>query len=111
MKTISDLEDIKDKLNLIFPDAIRGSVGKCRWDGRQKVLHLSYFIGSDTVGGYKVLAKGNLLYFIEWDTNCGDVELFAESDSCVFVSRLINRFYDDVYTIDRCVNINKTNPP
>ena len=86
--TVSDLEDIGNALVDIFPQSIRGSVGHSRWDNGRKVLHLDYWIASDTVGGKKIKAQGDLFFFIEWDSNCGDERKFAESDKEVFIRRV-----------------------
>lgn len=104
MKTVADLEEIKSKLSSIFPNAVRGSVSKSRWGKGRKVLHLCYFIGSDTVGGLIIQAKGDLLYFIDWDTNKGHEYMFAESDNNDMVSRVIGMYRNEVHTIERTVN-------
>lgn len=90
-KTVSDLEGLKEDLLDNFPDAIRGSVADTSWDNRRKVLHLSYWVVSDDVGGMKVLAKGNMFYFIEWSAGGGEEYIFAESDYNIFLDRMKER--------------------
>lgn len=88
-KTVSEIECLRKDVLHLFPDAIRGSVAKTHWDKRRKVLHLTYWFHADTAGGTKVLAKGPLFYFIKWDTNFGDMPLFADSDYDMFARRLL----------------------
>lgn len=52
-------------------------------------MHLSYWIGSDDVGGLKVLAKGNMFYLIEWSASSGEEYLFAERDTEDFLARIL----------------------
>lgn len=101
MKTVEDIEEIREELKEIFPDAIRGSVAKSNWYCGRKQLHLSYWIGSDTVGGYIVQAKGNLFYFIEWDTNNGVEYKFAESDKEIMINRIRKMFNNRICYIDK----------
>ena len=103
MKTVSDIESIKDQLISVFPDAVRGSVSKSNWGKGRKMLHLHYWIGSDTVGGYIIQAKGDLFYFIEWDTNSGNNYLFAESEIVDMVNRVTAMFDNKIYRIERIV--------
>jgi len=103
MKTVDDIEEIRERLTGIFPDAVRGSVAKSNWGKGRKQLHLCYFIGSDSVGGYIVQAIGELFYFIDWDTNDGYQKIFAESDIDVMVSRVLNKFKGQIFTIDKVV--------
>jgi hypothetical protein len=103
MITVSDIEYIRRKLLDIFPDAVRGSVAKSKWGNGRRQLHLAYFIGSDTVGGYMVEPMGNLYYFNDWDTNTGRNFLFAESDIDAFVDRIRREYGGQQYIIDRCV--------
>ena len=100
---VSDIEEIKEKLSDIFPDGVRGSVAKSHWGKGRKLLHLSYYFGGDTAGGYMILGKGNLFYFIEWDTNEGHEYLFAESDIEIMVARVKIMFDGQIMTIDRPV--------
>jgi hypothetical protein len=100
---VSDIEEIKHQLLEIFPDAIRGSVAKSRWGNGRRLLHLSYYFGGDTAGGYAIQGKGNLFYFIEWDTNEGYVYSFAESDINAMISRVKQMFDGQVFTINRPV--------
>jgi len=103
MITVRDIEEIRKALKEEFPDAVRGSVCKSRWGKGRKTLHLSYFIGSDTVGGHMIQAKGNLLYFIEWDTNNGHEYKFAESEIKDMVCRVRKMFYGKLCKIQRIV--------
>lgn len=103
MKTVADLEEIAEELSSMFPDAVRGSVAKSRFGRGRKTLHLSYWIGSDTVGGLIIQAKGDLLYFIEWDTNTGWEYIFAESRNSKMVARMVGRFYGQEHYFDRTV--------
>ena len=97
---VSDIEEIKHQLLDIFPDAIRGSVAKSKWGNGRRLLHLSYFFGGDTAGGYAIQGKGNLYYFIEWDTNEGSVYIFAENDIDVMIDRVKKMFCGQVFNID-----------
>lgn len=103
MFKVEDLEKIKNELVDIFPDAVRGSVAKSHWGDGRKQLHLSYWVASDTVGGLIVQAVGNLLYFVEWDTNSGYIKLFAESDIDVFVARVREKYSPQKHTITQMV--------
>jgi hypothetical protein len=103
MVTVRDLENIRESLLDIFPDAVRGSVAKTRWGDGRKQLHLSYWVAADTVGGLIVQATGNLLYFVEWDTNSGYTKLFAESDIDVFIERVKSNHGAGKHTITRMV--------
>ena len=103
MITVSNIEEIKDELSAEFPDAVRGSVSKSRWGRGRRQLHLAYWIGSDSVGGYMITAKQNLFYFIEWNTNEGSTYLFAESTIKDMVLRVKRMFYGQQYKIDRVV--------
>lgn len=110
MNTVDDIEEIKDSLKNIFPDAIRGSVAKSHWGKGRKQLHLCYFIGSDTVGGYIIEAKGELFYFIDWDSNMGHVCKFAESSIYDMVKRVKKMFKGKKFKIAKTVkfpNFNK----
>ncbi len=100
---VNDVEEIKSELLDIFPDAVRGSVAKSRWGNGRKLLHLCYFFGADTAGGYMIKAKGQLLYFIEWDTNVGCEYIFAESDIEVMVKRVREMFKGRTLNINRPV--------
>lgn len=104
MFKVEDLEKIKVSLSDIFPDAVRGSVIKSHWGDGRKQLHLSYWVASDTVGGLIVQAIGELLYFVEWDTNSGYRKLFAESDTDVFVARVRESYGAKKHTITQMVN-------
>ena len=101
---VSDIEEVKEQLACIFPDAVRGSVAKSHWGKGRKLLHLCYSFGGDTVGGYMIRGKGDLFYFIDWDTNEGLVNLFAESDIEVMISRVKKMFHGQVMNIDRPVS-------
>ena len=101
---VSDIEELKNELLSIFPDAIRGSVAKSHWGNGRKLLHLSYYFGGDTAGGYAIQGKGNLFYFIEWDTNEGFVSIFAESDINAMIDRVKKMFHGQVLVINRPVN-------
>ena len=103
MITVDDIENIRDELSDIFPDAVRGSVSKSNWGKGRKTLHLCYFIGCDTVGGYMIKGKGDLLYFIDWDTNAGPEYLFAESEVDEMIKRVKNMFRGKVFNISRTV--------
>ena len=103
MFRVEDLEKIKTSLLDIFPDAIRGSVAKSHWGDGRKQLHLSYWVAPDTVGGLIVQATGNLLYFIEWDSNSGHTKLFAESDIDVFIARVRSNYDSQTHTITQMV--------
>jgi len=105
MKTVSDIEDIRKQLSDEFPDAIRGSVAKSNWGRGRKTLHLSYSFYGDTAGGYIIQARGNLFYFIEWDTNQGYEYLFAESTIKDMVLRIKGMFYEKVYYIESPVSL------
>ena len=105
MKTVDDIEEIREELKNIFPDAIRGSKAKTRYGKGRKMLHLCYWIGSDTVGGYMIQARKGLFYFIEWDTNSGYEYKFAESEIDKMVIRVMSMFYGEVYKIERTVRI------
>ena len=100
---VSDIEEIKHQLLEIFPDAIRGSVAKSKWGNGRRLLHLSYFFGGDTAGGYAIQGKGNLYYFIEWDTNEGFVYIFAESDIDAMIDRVKLMFHGKVLNINKPV--------
>lgn len=104
MFKVEDLEQIRSSLSDIFPDAVRGSVAKSHWGDGRKQLHLSYWVASDTVGGLIVQAIGDLLYFVEWDTNSGYTKLFAESDADVFVTRVREKYGAEKHTITQMVN-------
>lgn len=107
MKTVSDLEEIKNHILHIFPDAIRGSIAKPNFSSRfhrgRKVLHLCYFVASDTIGGKIIQAKGDLFYLIEWDSNNGVEYIFAESDETVFIKRILAMFEGKKYNITKMV--------
>lgn len=105
MITVSDIEYIRGKLLDIFPDAVRGSVAKSRWGSGRRQLHLAYFIGADTVGGYMVEPMGELYCFNDWDTNAGKKWIFAESDIDSFIKRIRFEYGDRKYKIDRCVQM------
>ena len=105
MKTVSDLEYIRGELIDIFPDAVRGSVAKSRWGNGRKTLHLAYFIGADTVSGYMIIARGQLFYFVDWDTNSEMSYEFAESDNELMISRIRTLFEGKILKIDRCVQM------
>jgi hypothetical protein len=100
---VKDMEEIKLELSNIFPDAIRGSVAKSNWGRGRKLLHLSYYFGGDTAGGYAIQGKGDLFYFIEWDTNQGFEYMFAERDIDLMIIRVINMFGGQVLNINRRV--------
>ena len=51
-------------------------------------------------GGYAIQGKGNLYYFIEWDTNEGSVYIFAENDIDVMIDRVKKMFCGQVFNID-----------
>lgn len=110
MITVSDIEHIKGELLDIFPEAIRGSVSKSKWGKGRKMLHLAYFILSDSVAGYLVHGRGGLYYFHEWSTGGGDEYVFAESDIDKFIERIRQEYGAKGHGIDRCVNLNSINP-
>jgi len=105
MITVSDLEEVREELLEIFPDAVRGSVCKSHWGKGRKVLHLMYGFSADTAFGYKLVAKGSLYYFTPWDTNYGDEAEWAESDILNCVNRIKDQFKGQKCSIDRPVNI------
>jgi hypothetical protein len=100
---VKDMEEIKLELSNIFPDAVRGSVAGSHWGRGRKLLHLSYYFGGDTAGGYAIQGKGDLFYFIEWDTNQGFEYMFAERDIDLMIIRVINMFGGQVLNINRRV--------
>ena len=104
MVSVSDIEEVRERLRDIFPDAVRGSVIKSRWGSGRKLLHLSYDFGADTASGYMILGKGELFYFIDWDTNNGQEYLFAESDIEALISRVRKIFSGNVLCISKPVN-------
>ena len=103
MITVSDIEEIREELLDVFPDAIRGSVAKSYWGAGRKTLHLSYWTSSDTVGGFIIKGSGDLVYFIEWDSNSGHEYQFAESDTYKMVNRVRAMFAGQVVKIIRMV--------
>ena len=90
IKTVADLEELREGLLQLYPDAVRGSVAKSKWGNGRKQLHLSYWIASDTVGGEIIEAKGELFYYYEWDTNEGRSYKFAESEIETMVARVMS---------------------
>lgn len=100
---VSDIEDIREQLLDIFPDAIRGSVAKSNWGNGRRQLHLSYWVAPDAVGGYMIEAKGDLYYFIEWDTSSGYEYKFAECEIKRMVLRVRGMFYEQVHPITKMV--------
>jgi hypothetical protein len=106
MITISDIEHIKNELIEIFPDAVRGSVANSRWGNGKRELHLAFFIGSDTVGGYKIVPKGDLYQLIAWDTNTGIEWMYCHHDKYYFVSWVKRYFSRISLMIDRTVGEN-----
>ena len=105
MITVSDLEEVRDELLEIFPDAVRGSVCNSHWGRGRKCLHLMYGFSADTAFGYKLVARGNLYYFTSWDTNYGDDVEWAESEFKILVSRIKEQFKGQQYKIDRPVRM------
>lgn len=105
MISVSDMEYIRDNILDIFPNAVRGSVAKSLWGRGRKVLHLSYYICSDTVGGLKAIGKGDLIYFVEWDTNEGHIPKFAESDVDTFIKRVRENHAGKVQNIEKVVSL------
>lgn len=103
--TVADIEYIREELLDIFPDAVRGSVSKSRWGNGKRELHLSYFIQSDTVGGYKLLPDGNLYQLIAWDTNCGIEWKYCCQDRFEFIAWVRGYFDDQRYGIERTVEM------
>lgn len=103
MYYVRDIEQIREELSDIFPDAVRGSVAKSHWGKGRKLLHLSYCFGGDTAGGYMIQGKGDLFYFIDWDTNKGWEYLFAESDIIVMTQRVRKMFDGYTLNIDKVV--------
>lgn len=103
MITISDIEYIRGELIEIFPNAVRGSVANSNWGNGKRELHLSFFILSDTVGGYKILPKGNLYRLISWDTNIGIEWMYCHHDLHEFVEWIKDRFYGQRIGIDQTV--------
>lgn len=100
MITVLELEEMRKKLFDIFPNAVRGSVAKSRWGNGRKVLHLMYGFSADTAFGYKLIAKGSLYYFVDWDTNYGNETEWAESDFDLCLERIRNKFKGKILTID-----------
>ena len=100
---VSEIEDLRIELLDIFPDAIRGSKSKSRWGDGVRQLHLSFSIMSDTVGGYLVEAKGDLWYFVEWDSNYGYEYLFAERYVQDLIERIREMFNGETLNIERTV--------
>lgn len=105
MITIYDIECIREELLDIFPDAVRGSVAESRWGNGKRELHLAFFIMSDTVGGYKVLPKGNLYQFISWDTNAGIEWMYCHQDRFVFIDWIKSFFHGEKMGIDKTVSM------
>lgn len=104
IKTVYDIEEIKEELKHIFPDAVRGSVCKSKWGSKRKQLHLAYWIASDTAGGLIIEAIGSLFYFYQWDTNHGKNIMFAESNRNDMINRIKSIYDKRVLYIDRTVN-------
>lgn len=103
MITVADIEFVRGEVSEIFPDAVRGSVSKSHWGKGRKVLHLMYGFSADTAFGYKLVARGNLLYFVAWDTNYGDEAEWAESEIKLCIDRIKTQFKGQKYNIDRPV--------
>ena len=102
---VGDIQEVRDELLGIFPDAIRGSVSKSHWGKGIRQLHLSYWIGSDTVGGLIVEPLQGMYALVEWDTNNGREYLFCEKDQEVFIERVKRMFSGEVNSIARCVSL------
>lgn len=96
--TVKDLEEVQSELLHIFPESIRASKAKSSWfgKGRKKII-LTCSFHTDTVYAYIVHAKGNMLYFIDYDSNSGYVYQFAENNVDAFVKRMIVKFYGELY--------------
>lgn len=105
LKTVYDIEEIKEQIKHIFPDAVRGSVCKSRWGSKRKQLHLTYWIASDTVGGLIIESIGGLFYFYNWNTNGGKNIMFAESDRDDMINRVKSMYDKQVLCIDRTVSL------
>ena len=71
--TVEDARILIFKVKSIFPCATNE---KNRWHNGKKVIHLTYWVGSDTVGGLKVILRGCRAFLIDWDTNSQDQILF-----------------------------------
>jgi len=98
LKTVSDIREIQSELIHIFPDSIRASESKSNWFGnKRKKLILTASLCTDTVYAYIVIAKGGMLYFIDYDSNDGYVYKFAESNVDDFIKRMIIMFYGQVH--------------
>ena len=95
--TVADLQEVQSELLHIFPDSIRASEAKSMWFKGRKMLVLTCSFHTDTVYAYMVHAKGGLLYFIDYDSNSGNVYKFAESSVDCFVKRMIVKFYGEVH--------------
>ena len=97
LKTVADLQEVQAELLHIFPDSIRASEAKSTWFKGRKVLVLTCSFHVDTVYAYIVHAKGNLLYFVDYDSNNGMVYQFAELHIDDFIKRMLVKFYGEVH--------------
>jgi len=97
LMTVADLQEVQAELLHIFPDSIRASEAKSTWFKGRKMLVLTCSFHTDTVYAYMVHAKGGLLYFIDYDSNSGNIYRFAESNVDCFVKRMIVKFYGEVH--------------
>lgn len=71
--TVEDARMFIFQAKSIFPCATNE---KNRWHNGKKIIHLTYWVGSDTVGGLKVILRGRSALLIDWDTNSEDQVLF-----------------------------------
>jgi hypothetical protein len=103
---VQDIKEISRQIKTIFPESVRGSISKSRWDRGARTLHLSYHVNSDTVGGYKIKPLKNLYCLISWDTNNGENIIFAEAEKDTFVKKIKKYFKGEIYRITKMVNLN-----
>lgn len=103
IKTVSQIDDIRQALKHIFPDAVRGSVCKSKWGSKSKQLHLAYWVASDTVGGLIIEAQGDMFYFYNWDSNTGRNNMFAESEMMDMINRIKSMYDKRVLYITKMV--------
>ena len=97
-KTVADIQEVQAELLHIFPKSIRASESDSNWFGNgYKTLVLTASLCTDTVYAYIVQAKGDMIYFIDYDSNDGYVYKFAESSVDEFIKRMLVRFYGEVH--------------
>jgi len=102
--TVEDARMLLFKVKSIFPDA---NIGKNNWHNGKKVIHLIYWIGSDTVGGTKIILRGKKAFLIEWDSNNSD-EILFECKTINGMFRYLKKHYakqpEFLRKIERVVN-------